>query len=120
MKRVRQRGLIVGALVLMAAPLLCAVLGYAARPAPAPVWLEPARPGTSCVLPAADVRHEHMRHLKKLRDEVMRDGRRASVTGAGAQGLGTCQGCHTHRERFCDRCHDQASVRLDCFGCHAY
>jgi hypothetical protein len=61
-----------------------------------------------------------MRHLKKLRDQVMREGRRDEITGVGAQGLGSCRGCHATRERFCDRCHDQASVRLDCFGCHVY
>jgi hypothetical protein len=116
----RHRGVILLALGLMAVPLLYAVLSFAARPSPAPAWLEPPRPGTTCVFPAADVRYEHMRHLKKLRDQVMREGRRDDITGARAQGLGSCRGCHAHREQFCDRCHDRASVRLDCFGCHAY
>lgn len=119
MKRQR-RSLIVVALVLMAAPLLYAVLSFAARPAPRPLWLEPARPNTTCILPTAVVRYEHMRHLKSLRDHVLRDGQREELTGARAQGLGSCRGCHAHRERFCDRCHERASVRLDCFGCHVY
>jgi hypothetical protein len=100
--------------------LLYVVLGFAARPAAAPAWLEPARPGTSCILPAPVMRYEHMRHLKRLRDQVMREGRRAELTGAAPQGLGSCRDCHAHRERFCDRCHERASVRLDCFRCHAY
>ena len=116
----RHRGVIAAALALMAVPLFYAVLSFAARRSAAPAWLEAARPGTTCVFPAADVRYEHMRHLKKLRDQVMREGSRDQITGANAQGLGSCRGCHVTRERFCDRCHDQASVRLDCFGCHVY
>ena len=119
MKRHR-RSLIVVALVLMAAPLLYAVISFAARPMPRPSWLEPARPNTTCILPAGVVRYEHMQHLKRLRDHVLRDGQREQLAGPRAQGLGSCRGCHAHRELFCDRCHDRASVRLDCFGCHVY
>ena len=43
-----------------------------------------------------------------------RFGIRSEVT------LEHCGRCHTSRERFCDRCHDAASVKLDCFGCHYY
>jgi hypothetical protein len=116
----RHRRAIVLALGLMAAPLLYAVLSFAARPAPEAPWLEPAVPNTTCALPKDSNRHQHMRYLKTLRDQVLREGNREQITGARAQGLGSCRSCHAHRERFCDRCHERASVRLDCFGCHAY
>ena len=116
---IRHRRAIVVALALMAVPLLYALISFAARPASQLSWLEPARPGTTCVLPK-DTRYEHMRYLKSLRDQVMREGKREQITGAHAQGLGSCRSCHAHRELFCDRCHERASVRLDCFGCHAY
>jgi hypothetical protein len=114
------RRTIVVALSLMAVPLLYAVLTFAARPAPDRPWLEPPAPSTSCVLPKERMRYEHMRYLKGLRDQVIREGRREQVMGAQAQGIGSCRGCHPHRELFCDRCHERSSVRLDCFGCHAY
>ena len=112
------RRAIVGALVLMAAPLLYAVIGFAARPETRAPWLEPAAPNTTCILPKVSMRYQHMKHLKSLRDEVVREGKRENLTHA--QGLASCRSCHAHREQFCDRCHEQASVRPECFDCHAY
>jgi len=116
----RHRRLIAVALLLMVAPLCYAVISFAARPAAGPLWLEPPTPNTTCVLPKSVIRYEHMNHLKDLRDQVMREGRREQLAGARPLGLGSCRGCHAHKEQFCDRCHDRASVRLDCFGCHQY
>jgi hypothetical protein len=116
----RHRRLIVLSLALMAAPLLFAVLSRAAGPEPPSPYLEPPKPNTTCVLPREGMRYEHMKHLRSLRDEVLRDGKRAQVEGARAQGITSCRSCHAHRAEFCDRCHERASVRLDCFGCHAY
>jgi hypothetical protein len=116
----RQRRLIVVSLVLMAAPLLYAVITFAARPESEISWLEPATPNTTCILPKASMRYNHMNHLKSLRDQVVRGGKREQLASPRAQGMTSCRGCHAHRERFCDRCHEQASVRPDCFGCHAY
>ncbi len=116
----RHRRLIVVALLLMVAPLGYAVASFAARPPTGPLWLEAPTPNTTCVLPKSVIRYQHMNHLKALRDRVMRDGRRVELTGGKPQGLGSCRGCHAHREQFCDRCHERASVRLDCFGCHQY
>jgi uncharacterized paraquat-inducible protein A len=100
----------------LAVPAFFAVVGFAARPAAPTVWLEPARAQTTCLLPREQMRYQHMTHLKALRDRVVRAGDRS----AQPQGLASCQGCHASRERFCDRCHDQAGVTLDCFGCHAW
>ena len=107
-------------LALMAVPLLYAVITFAARPAAEGPWLEQPPATTTCVLPKDSARYNHMKHLKILRDQVMRDGHREQITGEHDQGITSCRNCHAHRELFCDRCHERASVRLDCFGCHTY
>ncbi len=114
------RRAIVSSLVLMAMPLLYAVIVFAARPEAKAPWLEPAALSTTCILPKANMRFEHMQHLKRLRDQVVREGKRMDLAGARPQGISSCRSCHAHREQFCDRCHLQASVRPDCFDCHAY
>lgn len=114
------RRAIVASMVLMAFPLVYTVIGYAARPVANSPWLEPAAPNTTCILPKPTMRYEHMNHLKDLRDQVVRTGNREQLAGSRAQGLTACRACHAHREQFCDRCHQQASVRLDCFDCHTY
>ena len=116
----RPRRAIAIALLLMAVPLLWAMITFAARPTSERPWLEPPLANTTCVLPRERMRYDHMRYLKTLRDQVMREGRREQVMGEHAQGIGSCRNCHTHREQFCDRCHERSSVRLDCFGCHRY
>jgi len=116
----RHRRAIAVSLALMAVPLLYAVFTFAAWPSPQRPWLEPPVASTTCVLPKERMRYEHMRYLKSLRDQVLRQGNREHIAGARAQGLSSCRSCHAHREQFCDRCHERASVRLDCFGCHAY
>lgn len=114
------RGKILLALVLMAVPLLFVLVGFAARP-PAPTpWLQPARAHTTCILPREQMRYQHMTHLKALRDRVVRRGDRSAITGLEPQGLSGCRSCHEQREQFCDRCHEQAGVSPDCFGCHVY
>ena len=111
-----RRRSVVLALLALAVPLLVAVVGFAARPPAQVPWLEPARAPTTCILPREEMRYQHMTYLKALRDRVVRAG----VRGTQSQGLGACQGCHAHREQFCNRCHAQAGVVPDCFGCHAY
>jgi hypothetical protein len=114
------RRLIAAALVLMAAPLVYAVIALAARPRAETPYLEPATPNTTCILPKQRMRYDHMKYLRSLRDDVLRDGKTQALTAAKPGGLGSCKGCHRSRERFCDRCHEAATVRLDCFGCHQY
>jgi hypothetical protein len=107
-------------MALMTLPLLLALVGFAVRPAEEEPWLEPARRNTTCILPRAEMRYQHMAHLKALRDRVVRQGLRVEATGAQPQGLASCRSCHAQRELFCDRCHAKADVSVDCFGCHAY
>ena len=79
------------------------------------VFLEmPIEAFQDCVEETSYMRLRHMDLLKDLREEVIRFGIRSEVT------LEHCRRCHTSKERFCDRCHDAASVKLDCFGCHYY
>lgn len=113
----RHRQLIVAALGLMSTPLLISAITFARRGPARVQWLEPAQPGPPCILPKVAMLVAHAGQLKRLRDQVVRDGKRA---GAAGQGLTACRGCHVHREAFCDRCHEQAGVRPDCFGCHDY
>jgi hypothetical protein len=112
----RARRPIVVALAVLTVPLAFSLAGFAARaPVPTP-WLARARAQTTCILPREQMRQRHMAHLKSLRDRVVRQGDRSQ----GGQGLTACRGCHTQRAEFCDRCHAQAGVTPDCFGCHAY
>jgi hypothetical protein len=116
----RQRGVIVVALLLMAVPLLYGVVTYAARSNSPLPWLEPAKSGSTCILPRAAMRYMHMNYLRILRDQVVRQGDRSQVTSTYPQGITSCRRCHENREMFCDKCHLAASVALDCFNCHTY
>jgi len=67
-----------------------------------------------CIREANYMRHHHWELLRGTREEVVRYGIRGDV------GLSKCSECHTSRERFCDQCHNAASLTPDCFGCHYY
>jgi hypothetical protein len=75
--------------------------------APDPRW-------DSCFRDLEYMRFRHMDLLKEIREEVVRHGIKGGITLAG------CADCHRNRAQFCDRCHEAASVALDCFGCHFY
>ncbi|MDY0391220.1 sulfate reduction electron transfer complex DsrMKJOP subunit DsrJ [Desulfobulbus oligotrophicus] len=84
--------------------------------------LELPKDATTCVLPAAEIRAEHMKLLNVWRDEVLRDGDRGTFEIDGKQYqkslMLTCMKCHTSKVRFCDRCHDYTSVNPYCWNCH--
>lgn len=82
--------------------------------------------GESCIAPAAEMRRDHMTMLLHQRDQTVQLGIRdqpASLVG--------CINCHvtpdasgkvarsTDPEFFCSSCHAAASVKIDCFECHA-
>ncbi len=75
-----------------------------------------------CVEDAAFMRAHHMKLLATWRDDVVRDGKRFYTTTDGRvfeMGLtGTCLKCHSNKDRFCDRCHDYAGVKPNCWNCH--
>ncbi|MEN8190515.1 MAG: sulfate reduction electron transfer complex DsrMKJOP subunit DsrJ [Thermodesulfobacteriota bacterium] len=78
--------------------------------------------GTQCVRPAGEMRESHMQLLNEWRDNVLRDGNRSYVEVGGKKyrkGLQmACMECHTSKEKFCDTCHEYASVKPYCWDCH--
>jgi hypothetical protein len=101
-----------------------------------PVWYQAARgaePGApelempagseDCVAPGRYMRALHMDLLNVWRDEAVRDGERSYV-GLGGKVYekslsGTCLGCHSNKEEFCDRCHEYVGAEPYCWDCHA-
>jgi hypothetical protein len=67
-----------------------------------------------CVKETMYMRFHHMDLLKESRERVVRHGERDGIL------LDNCRGCHQSKERFCNQCHENANVNLDCFGCHYY
>lgn len=88
-----------------------------------------ARAQGACVAPPEEIRRSHPDLLRHQRDVTVRQGVR------GGQGsLEACVSCHATPvagaagpvrsvtggpQQFCQGCHIQAAVQLDCFQCHA-
>lgn len=79
--------------------------------------------GDKCVEDTQFMRRNHMDLLKHHRDETMRKGIRTT-----RHSLKKCVECHASektgsvaasKEDFCAACHSYASVKLDCWDCHA-
>jgi [DsrC]-trisulfide reductase subunit J len=78
--------------------------------------------GTSCVLPSAEIRRDHMKVLLRQRDLTVHQGIRDPRFS-----LKNCVDCHASRETgsvlgkdgFCSSCHTYAAVSIDCFECHS-
>ncbi|MEW6677993.1 MAG: hypothetical protein AB1421_08730 [Pseudomonadota bacterium] len=79
--------------------------------------------GEKCVEDTQLMRRNHMDFLKHHRDETMRKGIRTTK-----HSLKGCVECHASektgsvaasKEDFCAACHSFASVKLDCWDCHA-
>lgn len=103
--------------VLIFLPVVLSILGLVfSRSAEAEtVFLEAPDPRwENCVRDVEYMRFRHMDLLKEVRAEVIRQGLKGGITLAG------CGDCHHNRDQFCDKCHQKASVTLDCFGCHYY
>lgn len=82
-----------------------------------------ANNATQCVRPVDEMRSKHMQLLNQWRDEVLRTGDRSfavEVDGKKYQKslMNTCMKCHTSKKKFCDECHDYASVSPYCWDCH--
>lgn len=75
-----------------------------------------------CVEPTAYMRASHMSLIEDWKNAVVRDGYRVYLSSAGKEvpmSLSqTCLGCHSNKEKFCDRCHDYTGVRPNCWSCH--
>lgn len=82
--------------------------------------------GDKCVEPTEIMRKDHMKFLLHQRDETMYNGIRTKKYS-----LKECINCHANKDaagkylpvtaegEFCQSCHSYASVKLDCFECHA-
>lgn len=79
--------------------------------------------GERCVEDTAYMRRYHMELLKHHRDDTLRRGIRTTK-----HSLKGCVDCHassktgsvaSSKEDFCMACHTYASVKLDCWDCHA-
>jgi len=79
--------------------------------------------GEKCVEETQFMRRNHMDLLKHHRDESMRRGIRTTK-----HSLKGCVECHASektgsvaasKDDFCAACHSYASVKLDCWDCHA-
>lgn len=94
--------------------------GLSAGPVPKPEL--PPGGEKECVAPASEMRDKHMVLLNEWRDDVLRDGGRMNVKVGSkeyAKGLQmACMECHSNKEKFCDTCHDYASVKPYCWDCH--
>ena len=85
----------------------------------------PAAEAKKCVLDKYEMRANHMSLLDEWRDSVVRDADRQYHAANGetfnmslSTGENSCLGCHDDKEKFCDRCHDYASVSPYCWECH--
>jgi hypothetical protein len=96
-------------------------LGKAA-PAPELELTAKAKAAKTCVMPTEYMTAEHMQLLDVWRHSVVRGGERMFVNADGKlynmSLSNTCLDCHSNKEKFCDRCHDYASVRPYCWDCH--
>jgi hypothetical protein len=103
--------------VIILLPVLIALFGMIVPSSgdAAEVFLEDPDPRwENCLRDTEFMRFHHMDLLKETREDVIRRGLKGGVTLAG------CGDCHHNRDQFCDKCHEKASVVLDCFGCHYY
>ena len=106
--------------LLLALLLLLPALVLASDRVPRPV-IDIDKPGR-CVEDTETMRREHPDMLRHQRDRTMREGIRTR-----AHSLKECVECHASAKTgsvlgekgFCQSCHDYASVRVDCFSCHA-
>ncbi|MFC1575676.1 hypothetical protein ACFL5A_03395 [Gemmatimonadota bacterium] len=103
--------------ILIILPVGISILGLVIPDGPdmPQVFLEEVDPRwEACVQEASYMRFRHMDVLKEERRKVIREGLKGGITLAG------CGDCHVNRDQFCDKCHEEADVILDCWGCHYY
>lgn len=93
--------------------------------APEPELSARAKAAEKCVLEKYDMRANHMSLLDEWRDSVVRTGDRRYKGVNGKEfgmslstGENSCLGCHEDKAKFCDKCHNYASVAPYCWECH--
>ena len=109
-----------GALALSAAGNAAPDAGPGDSRVPMPAIETPA--GERCVEDTAFMRRNHMELLKHQRGRTVHEGIRTvrhSLTNCVTCHAGKKTGRVTGDDGFCESCHRYASVKLDCFECHA-
>jgi hypothetical protein len=101
--------------------ILCPLVFSVVRGVSTPGPERPDAKYTSCIVDedreirtTRDMRLRHWELLRGVREEIVRYGKRGGIS------LSKCRECHPSRVRFCYRCHESASVKPDCWGCHYY
>jgi len=113
-------GLVIGLAILLFPFFYTA--GKAAK-APEPELTPKAKEAKTCIEPTKYMRAEHMKVLDQWRDEVVRVGERYYKSAHTGETYYkslqvTCMDCHSNKSKFCDKCHDYASVDPFCWDCH--
>lgn len=84
--------------------------------------LKPGTDAKECIEKSSYMRERHTEFLGNWKETVVRNGKRTYRASDGKIYVmsltGTCMGCHTNKEQFCDRCHNYTSVRPYCWDCH--
>ena len=82
-----------------------------------------ARASGRCIESASQMVRRHPEILLNLRTQAVRGKGRLYRTSDGREiaiGLtGTCLKCHGTASEFCDRCHIDVGVQVNCWGCHS-
>ncbi len=122
----KNKGLIVTGLILFfivaLIPCWWNLFDGKAAAAPEPELTEKAKKAKYCVESTDYMKKEHMQLLDEWREDVVRNARRIYVNSKGESYnmslTNTCLDCHSNDDKFCDACHDYASVRPYCWDCH--
>ncbi|OPY75867.1 MAG: hypothetical protein A4E64_01745 [Syntrophorhabdus sp. PtaU1.Bin058] len=84
--------------------------------------LKPGTDAKECVEKTSFMKEKHTELLTKWKEAVVRNGEREYRASNGKTYVmsltGTCMGCHTNKEQFCDRCHNYTNVKPYCWDCH--
>ena len=96
-----------------------------------PVWVVSVRASSSasplkaasgrCIESAEVMRRVHPQLLAQWREQAVRGGSRMHHSSDGSwhrTGLRSCISCHGSADRFCDKCHSQVGVSINCWTCH--
>ncbi len=115
-------GRIIISLVIFVGLMLFAFIYNIGNEKEPPELKKPDKKYENCVEPLEEIRASHMVLIDEWRDEVIREGNRKKVEIDGEfyeRSLQNgCLHCHKEKEKFCDRCHDYASVSPYCWDCH--
>ncbi|MEI6152979.1 MAG: sulfate reduction electron transfer complex DsrMKJOP subunit DsrJ [Deltaproteobacteria bacterium] len=75
-----------------------------------------------CIENTSYMRSNHSDLLNKWKEAVVREGMRVHKAGDGKLYIksltGTCLNCHSNKAQFCDRCHNYAGAKPQCWDCH--